>query len=173
MEMWKETVKEQFKVRNKNKTKVFFQGDEQKKKQFSFKVTNKNWQKMDAVFIHSHFDRSNNIENKMFQSQTDKLLKFAKETKSFHCKDIQTVQSELKRMEEANKMLEEAKLELQRKRQLLEQDCRTDLRKCKTGGLTSLSLTAVGCLLFGLLCGLLGAFLWHRKYNKVYIGNDK
>ena len=106
MDRWKNTIKRQF------------------------NITNKNWQKMDAVFIDSHYKPSDPTEKMMFSGQTEKLLKFAKETKPFPMKDIQQVQSDLARMAEEWKRINEAKLVLDNEYQKYQKDCRTQLQIC-------------------------------------------
>ena len=96
-----------------------------------FKITNKNWEKMDAVFIDSHYHSSDSVENFMFLNQTEKLMNFAKTTKSFPMKDIKTVQSELRQMEEKWKNITEEKNLLDQAKKELEKDCRTKLDACK------------------------------------------
>ena len=96
-----------------------------------FKITNKNWENMDAVFIDSHYHSSDSVENFMFLNQTEKLMNFAKTTKSFPMKDIKTVQSELRQMEEKWKNITEEKNLLDQAKKELEKDCRTKLDACK------------------------------------------
>ena len=70
MDLWKNNIKEQFSKMNQN------------------------WKNMDVVFIDSCYTPSDPTGNMMFMNETNRLLRFAKETKSFPLKDVQTVQRE-------------------------------------------------------------------------------
>merc|ERR1712192_97233 len=70
MDLWKNSIKEQFSKMNQN------------------------WKNMDAVFIDSRYTPSDPTGKMMFLNETNRLLRFAKETKSFPLKDVQTVQRE-------------------------------------------------------------------------------
>ena len=107
MDMWKNTIKKQF------------------------SITNKNWENMDAVFIDSHYSPSDPTEKMMFSGQTEKLLKFAKEIKPFPMKDIQQVQSDFAKMAEEWWNINKAKRVLDNKYQKYQRDCRTQMDICK------------------------------------------
>ena len=107
MDMWKNTIKKQF------------------------SITNRNWENMDAVFIDSHYSPSDPTEKMMFSGQTEKLLKFAKETKPFPMKDIQQVQSDFAKMAEEWWNINKAKRVLDNKYQKYQRDCRTQMDICK------------------------------------------
>jgi len=97
-----------------------------------FEMTNENWENMDAVFIDSHYSPSNPTEKMMFDSQTEKLLNFAKATKPFPMKDITTVQSELAKMAEEWEKINDAKAELDKEFEDLQKDCRVQFEICKS-----------------------------------------
>ena len=128
---------------------------------------------MDAVFIDSRYIPSDPTGKMMFLNETNRLLRFAKETKSFPLKDVQTVQREFEdfRMQFNNAcdqnqtVLEKQKRDLNVKLDTCKQT-QTSLKTRhyedkRIGEGTKLAL--VGCA--GLLLGLLLAgviWTWRR-----------
>ena len=95
-----------------------------------FRRMNENCQNMDMVFIDSYYNLTNPTERMMFINQTNNLLKFAKETKPFPMRDIETVQIELREMKEEWTKISEAKTILDKKFEDLPKDFRTQLDIC-------------------------------------------
>ena len=52
-----------------------------------------------TIFIDSHYDSDDTLENKKFKQYTKDLLDFANNTKPFACKDINDVTLELRQIE--------------------------------------------------------------------------
>ena len=145
MDLWKNNIKEQFSKMNKN------------------------WKNMDAVFIDSRYTPSDPTGKMMFLNETNRLLRFAKETKSFPLKDVQTVQREFEdfRMQFTNAcdenqtVLEKQKRDLnvkldpcKQKQTSLKTMCEED-KRIEEG--TKLALVGGAGLLLGLL---LAGVIW-------------
>ena len=67
----------------------------------------RNWDKIDAVFIDSHFKSKHNEEVEKFEEHTAKLWSFAKDTsrEPFHAADIKSVKENIKELMEENARL--------------------------------------------------------------------
>ena len=103
MDLWKNTIKEQFSKMNQN------------------------WKNMDAVFIDSHYRPSDPTGKMIFMNETNRLLRFAKETKSFPLKDVQTVQREFEDFRTQLNACEENQTVLEKQRK----DLNVKLNTCK------------------------------------------
>ena len=122
-----------------------------------FENVNERWQDMEAVFIDSHYEPSDNLENKMFKSETDKLWTFAKGTKPFQCNDIKTLEEWLRAEKEK---LKKARLEIENLKARPEQ-----------AGVTELAATGAGFLVLGLLLGGAALLAWQTEACKAYRRN--
>ena len=163
MENWKNTIKEKF------------------------KLTNENWEDMDAVFIDFYYSQTDETEKMMFLNQTAKLLNFAKAAKPYPMKDIEAVRSERTKFEQqvADLANEKARLEKELKEvdpfrkerdtlkanlTELEQELE-NLKKgkvlaagAKAGEETKMALFGGGGVLLGFLLGCaLSSWCWYKN----------
>ena len=163
MENWKNTIKEKF------------------------KLTNENWEDMDAVFIDSYYRSTDEPENVMFLNQTAKLFNFAKAAKPYPMKDIEAVRGENTKFEQqvAELVKEKARLKkelekadpfrkerdtLKENLTQLEQELE-NLKKgkvlaagAKAGEETKMALFGGGGVLLGFLLGCaLSSWCWYKN----------
>lgn len=74
-----------------------------------FKLTTNKWDKMDAVFIDSHYSQSESEEVEKFKEHTAKLYSFANDTsrQPFHAMDIKSVKENIELLLRENAVLED------------------------------------------------------------------
>ena len=74
-----------------------------------------------AVFIDTFYEPEDPTEKEKFEENTQLLKNFTQNKESFHCKDITTVKSELRSLEEQRKKLEEEKIAIETRKNELQE----------------------------------------------------